>query len=197
MGLWYSLYVFRTIKRPKRLKNLFQSKEVYCSCLILPAIELRRWNMFYILICDEMSKVKSIKLKVKVEIKGENVRLISSGRTPTGRSVPLTASWSGMPNRTKVGGPLWPALHKGWGPVAHASRGSPVRHHPTNIPYRSWVSAVLTGSTTDATAHCHHRRRPPWPAVRARRPQQGRHADHPSLLSVSLSRIRFTPKGKP
>ena len=39
--------------------------------------------MLYVLIRDETSKAQSIKLKVKVEIKGENVRLISWSWIPT------------------------------------------------------------------------------------------------------------------
>ena len=42
--------------------------------------------MLYVPICDETNKLESIRLKVKVEIKGENVRLISPvwAQRPTG-----------------------------------------------------------------------------------------------------------------
>ena len=39
--------------------------------------------MLYVPICDETNKLESIRLKVKVELKGENVRLISFRVGPT------------------------------------------------------------------------------------------------------------------
>ena len=48
--------------------------------------------MLYILICDEMSKSeRCIVKKVKVEIKGENVRLISTRVGPTTHRDPMIA----------------------------------------------------------------------------------------------------------
>ena len=45
-------YVFRTIKGPK-LKNLFQKRDVYCSCGIYRQLTVTM-KLLYALICDEI-----------------------------------------------------------------------------------------------------------------------------------------------
>ena len=71
--------------------------------------------MLYVLISDETSKVKSIWLKVKVEIKGENVSLISSvwAQRPTG---PLDLRPDrGRPTQYGWGAPVALRYIKRWG----------------------------------------------------------------------------------
>jgi hypothetical protein len=69
------------------------------------------------------------------------------------------ASWSGASNPHMVGGPLWPTLYKEVGARARSTRFIRATSHPTDIPYRSRVRAVLTGSTTTVATtrslHCH------------------------------------------
>jgi len=89
-------YVFRIIKGPK-LNNLFQYREVYCSCWIYRQLTVTM-KLLYALICDEIWKeVKRMKLKVKDEIKGENVGLISTS-WPNGQLGLWLALWSGAPS---------------------------------------------------------------------------------------------------
>ena len=66
--------------------------------------------MLYVSICDEINKLESIRLKVKVEIKGENVRLISLPFKPNGSNGPLT--------RALIGGAQ--PNHGWWAPVTRA-----------------------------------------------------------------------------
>jgi hypothetical protein len=68
--------------------------------------------MLYVLIRDEMSKVKKYKVKSKVEIKGENVRLIFSRVDPTAHQAPLTCALIGGAQPTMVGGSCHAALYK-------------------------------------------------------------------------------------
>lgn len=124
--------------------------------------------MFYVPICDEPNKLKSIKLKVKVEIKEENVMLISPvwAQRPTG---PLS-------QRALIGGaqpiyrcrPLVATLYKVVGCRLHESRGLPCAAKPHLHSYRSRVSVQrrkaphpppLSLSVTTAVALNHGHRR--------------------------------------
>jgi hypothetical protein len=64
----------------------------------------------------EQIKVKWIKVKVWVEIKGENVGLISQPQWPNGRLGLDLASWSGAPNPSMASGlPSHCAINRGGG----------------------------------------------------------------------------------
>ena len=68
--------------------------------------------MLYVPICDETNKLESIRLKVKDEIKGENVRLISFRVGPTAHRAPDPRPDRGRPTAIWLTGPCHAALHK-------------------------------------------------------------------------------------
>ena len=88
--------------------------------------------MLYVSICDEMSKVKG---KSKVEIKGENVGLISTRVSPTARTGPMINALIGGVKLVRVVGPCRTGYKREVGATrARTPRQS--RGHPTST-YRS------------------------------------------------------------
>jgi hypothetical protein len=81
------------------------------------------------------------------------VSSISSPLRPKGRNGLDTASWSGAPNQSMVGGPpSRSAIKSGWGPRL-AVRGSPRRRtHPTPQTITDRGSTGAAGSSATATA---------------------------------------------
>jgi hypothetical protein len=143
----------------------------------------------------DWSKMKRIKrkykVKSKVEIKGENVRLISPewAQRPTGPLWP--APWSGAPNPLWLVGPCRQRYKERWGPAARSTRFTAFAVRPTDIPIRSRVSAEPTGSSTAATAHPLHPSPPP-----CRRPtvQPPREKVTICVLSIPLHLSQYTVK---
>jgi len=133
--------------------------------------------MLYVPICDETNKLESIRLKRKVEIKGENVSMISPvwAQRPTG---PLICALIGGAQPHLVGGPLSPAPYiKRWGAGVRITKLT-VHPLPPDTPYRSRVSARPTGSSiTAATLHTPALSPPsptasPWPPALARQAKE-------------------------
>jgi hypothetical protein len=129
--------------------------------------------MKHALCADPWWNEKSIKYKVKskIEIKGENVRLISRSIVPNSWSITTLAPWSGASNRNMVGGPLWQRyINRGGGrgmryEVNHVALNPPTL--PTNLGL-----ALVTGSAA-ATTYPRPRHHPsPWPPARVSRAKE-------------------------
>ena len=138
--------------------------------------------MLYVPICDETNKLESIKLKRKVEIKGENVSMIS----PVWAQRPI-----GPLDRVLIGGaqpnygwwaPVTCAYIKRWG-SGHAVRGSP----RCQAPHRHSRPDLGQSVESDGKLRVHHSSlsppshlRQPWPPEVASRVKE---KVYPYLLS--------------
>ena len=81
--------------------------------------------MLYVPICDETNKLESIRLKVKVEIKEENVRLISFRVGPTAHRAPDPRPDRGRPTKPWLVAPCDPRyINRGgvWGTTYEVNR---------------------------------------------------------------------------
>ena len=120
-------------------------------------------------------KVKSVKLKVNDEIKGENVRLISFPIGPkANQDLDLRPDRGRLPYQWVVG-PCRAALYKQGGGTRLGSRGSPQPAAPTNTPTDLGCAAAAGSATATSPVtglHCAslpcaelHQPNPRWPAA--------------------------------